>query len=100
MPYRVRQPLGQSAEAQIQTNQKAILTLLTEIQEKQARESRSRTIVVVIGAIGALFAAVRLGIIAFPMMQQRRMARRTASAVMEPVPALGRKRRRRKGRRR
>lgn len=53
-----------------------LLTRTAEIVARQQKEERSRKLTLIIGGLGALFAAARLGVIAIPLIQERRRRRR------------------------
>jgi hypothetical protein len=88
-----------SAEA----DQVDVTAKLNEILEQQKRDARFRAITFIIGVGGAIFAAVRLGVIAFPAVREKHAAWRAArrpipatapAPALEPALALGRRRRR------
>jgi hypothetical protein len=98
VPFQPRHLGALSAEAQ--AGQGDVATRLKEILEQQKRDARFRTIAFIIGVGGAVFAAVRLGIIAFPIVRERVAARRarfvptpTVAPALAPAPALSRRRR-------
>lgn len=45
---------------------------VAEVIRRQKAEDRGRRLTLIIGGIGALFAAARLGIIAIPLIRERR----------------------------
>lgn len=70
-------PVGftEEQEGELLSSQRALKAQIQKMMELQRAEEHSRRVALFIGAAGALFAAVRLGVIALPKIQQRRQQR-------------------------
>lgn len=67
-------PMGFSTDQEVEllTSQQSLSKQIDQLLELQKREESMRKWTLIIGGLGALFAAVRLGVIALPRLQQRR----------------------------